>query len=272
MRQILAILFCALAIFAFGQQNDIKDQNFDNVDFSKKYEVANWLFKYDRVAWVSTDSLKRYDKKELERLGKEWFCYQDQSNTWHAVYGKYDNGTYDLVFHFTADENFKVKRIYDAVDTLILNSYSRALVTANKQISDIKAKTNIGFNQFVKRNEDKTFSVWIFPGSQSNGVAVYGGEFIYTIDQSGNTILKDDSYFQGSFRGFKVENTKDIRLSYPEIDKPTLGAVFFVWYYFPYFKSIYICCSKSNSTLTKDLDNKYHWIHTVKEPENKEKD
>jgi len=272
MRQIVTILFCALTVLSFGQKNENKEPNFDIADFSEKYKVAVWLFNYDRVAWITTDSVKIQDKKELERLGDEWFCYKDQGNTWHAVYGKYVNRAYDLIFHFTADENFKVKRINDAVDTLILNSYSRALITANKQISAIKAKVKIGFNQYIKQNEDKTFSVWIFPGLQSNGVAVYGGEFIYTIDQSGNTILKDDSYFQGSFRGFNVDNTKDIRLSYPEIDKPTLGAVFFVWYYFQYFKSIYIDCSKSNSTLTKDIDNKFHWIHTVKEPEKEEKD
>ncbi len=264
MRKMGLIVFCTLTILAFGQKKENKEHNFDFEDFNKKFEVAEWLDKYDHIAWLTTDSLKTYNKAKLERLGKEWFCYQDQRNTWHAVYGKYDNGTYDLVFHFTVDDNFKVKKIYDNVDTLILNSYSRALITASKQISAIKAKANIGFNQYIKQNEDKTFSVWIFSGIQSNGVAVYGGEFIYIIDQSGNTILKDDSYFRGKFLGFKLDKTQEIRLTYPDIDKPTLGAIFFVWYCKQYFMGIHIDCSKSISTLSKDNDNKYSWVHNVK--------
>jgi len=271
MKQIFIIIFCTLTVLTYGQKNKNKSPNFDIADFNKKFEVAEWLYKYDLVAWWTSDSVMTQDKKEIERLGKEWFCYQDQNNTWHAVYGKYDKGTFDLVFHFTVDNNSKVHRTYDKVDTLILNSYSRALITANKQISALKDTVNIRFNQFVKQNDDKTFSVWIFPAFQPNSTAVYGGEFIYTIDQSGNTVLKDDSYFQGSFRGFKVDKPREIWLNYRDTDKPTLGAVFFVWYYKQYFTSIYIDCLKSSSTAFKDSDNKYTWIHAEKEPEKKKK-
>ncbi|MGE5411136.1 MAG: hypothetical protein ACM3MI_09280, partial [Clostridiales bacterium] len=45
-----------------------------------------------------------------------------------------------------------------------------------------------------------------------------------------------DSYFQGEFRGFKVDNPREIWLSYVETEKPTLGAVFFAWYYLSYNK------------------------------------
>lgn len=271
MKQILTIIFCTLTVLTYGQKNKNKGPNFDIADFNQKFEVAEWLCKYDLVAWWTSDSVMAQDKKEIERLGKEWFCYQDQNNTWHAVYGKYDKGTFDLVFHFTVDNNSKVNRTYDKVDTLILNSYSRALITANKQISALKDTVNIRFNQFVKQNDDKTFSVWIFPAFQPNSTAVYGGEFIYTIDQSGNKVLKDDSYFQGNFRGFKVDKPREIWINYRDTDKPTLGAIFFVWYYKQYFTSIYIDCSKSNSTTFKDSDNKYTWIHAEKEPEKKKK-
>jgi hypothetical protein len=205
LRQIWTIIFCTLTVLTYGQKKKNQGPNFDIADFNKKFDVAEWLYTYDHVAWWTSDSVMIQDKNEIERLGNEWFCYQDQTNTWHAVYGRYGNGTFDLVFHFTVDNTSKIKRTYEKVDTLILNSYSRALITANKQISALKDTVGIRFNQFVKQNDDKTFSVWIFPAFQPNNTAVYGGEFIYTIDQSGNTVIQDDSYFQGSFRGFKVD-------------------------------------------------------------------
>lgn len=272
MKHILAIVFCTLSVLTYGQKNKNKGSNFDIADFNQKVEIAEWLYKYDLVAWWTSDSAMVQDKKEIARLGKEWFCFEDQNHTWHAVYGKYDKGVFDLVFHFTVDNNAKVNRTYDKVDTLILNGYSRALITANKQISHLKDSVNIRMNQFIKQNDDKTYSVWIFPAFQPNSTAVYGGEFIYTIDQSGNNVLKDNSYFQGSFRGFKVDNPREIWLNYRDTYKPTLGAVFFVWYYKQYFTSIYIDCSKSTSTAFKGNDNKYTWIHAEKEPDKKKKD
>ena len=258
-----------MTLLSLGQKGKNNVTSFDIEDFNKKFEVAEWLCKYDMIAWWTSDSAMTQDKKEIERLGKEWFCFQDQSYVWHAVYGKYENGIFDLVFHFTVDINSKVKRIYDKVDTILLNSYSRALITANNQINEVSNTNNLRFNQFIKQNENNTFSVWIFPAFQPNSTAVYGGEFIYIIDNSGTKILSNQSYFQGDFRGFKVDEPREIWLNYRDTEKPTLGAIFFVWYYKQYFTSIYIDCSKSNSTAFKHEDNTYTWIHAVKEPKNK---
>ncbi|HEY0428561.1 MAG TPA: hypothetical protein VGC76_12340, partial [Pyrinomonadaceae bacterium] len=127
------------------------------------------------------------------------------------------------------------------------------------------------FNQYIKLNADKTFSVWMLPAFQTNGTAVYGGEFIYTIDQTGNKITKDESYYQGGFRGFKTDPPREIWLNYREKDKPTLGAIFFVWYYRQYFTNIYIDNSASTSTLIKDKDKGYIWVHVEKDSETKPK-
>jgi len=253
-----------MTILAHGQKS--KGPKFDIADFNSKFEVAQWLFEYDYVAWHTSDSVMVQDKSEINRLGREWFCFKDKNKNWHAVYGKYDNQNFDLVFHFKLDSNFKISRVYDKVDTLLLNSYSRALITANKQIKALKDTVNLSFNQFITQNDDKTFSVYILPAFQRNNTVIYGGEFIYSIDYSGNKILKDESYFQGDFRGFKAAPPREIWLNYRELEKPTLGAIFFVWYYKKYFTSINIDCSKSVSTVIKGDNNDYTWLHIEKDP------
>lgn len=240
--------------------------DFDIGDFNKKFEVVEWLSKYDVIAWWTTDSVLAADVNERKRAGgKDWFCYQAPHDTWHAIYGKFANDTFDLVFHYVVDSTRTVRRTYDLVDTLLLNSYSRALQTANKQLTALRDTVKLHFNQFIKQNDDRTFSVWIFPAFQSDGTAVYGGEFIYTIDQSGTNILKDDSYFVGDFYGAKTNKRQEIWLNYPRVDKPTLGGIFFTWYYRDYFKQVTINCSKSNSFLLKDeKENKWSWVHIEK--------
>lgn len=258
---VMALLTIGLTTLTFAQKS--KGLNFDIADFNQKMEVADWLYEYDMIAWRTSDSVMTQDKKDLERLGNEWFCFK-QNDIWHAVYGKYENNQFDLVFHFVVDEG-QVSKTSETIDTTLLHRYSRALQTAAGQLKALRDTINLSFNQYIRENDDQTLSVWILPAFQPNSYAVYGGEFIYTIDQTGTKVLKDDSYFQGQFRGFKVDNPREIWIDYPEIEKPTLGAVFFAWYYKSYFTKIVIDTSKSISTPFMS-DNNWTWIHAEKEP------
>lgn len=267
----IIFLLLAFAFLTFGQVKDAP--KFDIADFNKKFEVADWLVKYDNVAWKTSDVVMQEDKKELARLGAEWFCFQDKNNLWHAVYGKFENNAYTAVFHYTMDNVGKVARVNDKLDTEFLNLHARALATANKQLEvalkDFEAVPR--FNQYIKQNPDKTFSVWLMPAFQTSGVAVYGGEFIYTIDASGNKVTKDESYFQNKFLGFKSQPPREIWLNYRETEKPTLGAIFFVWYYKSYFTKIYIDNARSTSTVIQAPDKTYSWVHVEKDAETKSK-
>lgn len=263
MNKILALFFTGLTTLIYAQEAIGPD--FDIDDFNEKTEVAEWLVEYDMVAWITSDSVMVQDKKDLERLGNEWFCFK-KNDTWHAVYGKYENNQFDLVFHFKVDNKGNVRRTNETVDTSLLHRYSRALQTANKQIEKLKDTVNLRFNQYIKENDDKTLSVWILPAFQPSSFAIYGGEFIYTIDETGKKVLKDDSYFQGQFRGFRVGEPREIRLNYREKEKPTLGAVFFAWYYKSYFTRIVIDNANSFSMPFKS-DNNWIWVHSEKDPD-----
>ncbi|OOG19765.1 hypothetical protein BWD42_07650 [Sphingobacterium sp. CZ-UAM] len=257
MKIFFAILLVGLTTIVFGQAP--KEQGFDSVDFNKKMEIAEWLYKYDMIAWQTSDSVLRQDKRDLERLGGEWFCLEKE-DIWHAVYGKYQDNVFDQVFHFKVDRTGKVSKTTEIVDTTLTHRYSRALQQALAQMKGHNNGLNLKFNQYIRENADQTISVWILPAFQPNHTAIFGGEFSYTFDPSGTKILKDDSYFKGQFKGFKVDRPREIGLDYPELEKPTLGAIFFAWYYKSYFTKIVIENAENSSILQK-TNSGWEWTH-----------
>lgn len=241
----------------------LRAQKIDIKDFYEKSAIAEWLVNYDKAAWWSTDSLMTKDKSRIERLGKEWFCFQDSTNTWHSVYGKYENGVYDQVFHFVVKSQSEVKESAEVLDQNFLAAHAKALNRAFQAADSITSSSGIAFNNYIRKKENGNFEVYIFPAFQTNGVAVYGGEFVYEISPD-NEIVKDNSYYQGQFRGFKSNPPREIWLNYRELDQPSLGAVFFAWYYKPYFTKIHIDTKKSISLPMQDSD-RWIWVHSEKE-------
>lgn len=263
--KILALILLLVSA-AFGQKDKNDLPKFDIADFNEKLKVAEWLVEYDFVAWKTSDEVMAQDPKEIEKLGAEWFCFQDKTGLWHAVYGKFANERYDAVFHFTMNKESKISRVNEKIDAEFLNLHAKTIIKANQQMkAALKDAPTPRFNQYIKQNADKTFTVWLLPAFQTDGTAIYGGEFIYTIDSSASKILKDESYFQKNFRGFKTTPPREIWLNYSELEKPTLGAIFFVWYYKSYFTKIFIDNSKSTSTVIGTEPKNYTWVHVEKE-------
>lgn len=258
----LIVMFSSVVL---GQSPKTSAPSFDIADFNRKFEVAQWLVEYDTIAWKTTDVLMALPKDELTKLGQEWFCFQDAAKAWHAVYGRISEGKYEVAFHYVVDREFKITRTQDKIDTEFLNAFAQALSTARGQVAKAIPANSPRLNQYIKRNPDKGFTVWLFPAFQPDSTAVFGGEFIYTLDPTGAKILKDESYFQGSFRGFKTSPPREIWLNFREQEKPSLGAIFFVWYYKSYFTSINIDNAKYVSTVIKNGDNGYIWLNVEKE-------
>ncbi|HRI04322.1 MAG TPA: hypothetical protein PLL77_11320 [Pyrinomonadaceae bacterium] len=261
---LLSLLFIS-ALTSSGQTPKTSGPNFDTADFSKKSEIAQWLVEYDEVAWKTSDVLMTEDKTEIAKLGAEWFCFQDGKKLWHAVYGKFANDKYDLVFHYLFDSAGKITKTTDTVDQKFLNTHARALTTAKSTLTAKIPANSPRFNQYIRQNSDKTFNVWMLPAFQPDGTAVFGGEGIYQIDGAGSKIIADTSYFQKNFRGFKTNPPREIWLDYREVEKPTLGSIFFVLYYKAYFTNIFIDNSKSTSSIIKDDKVGYFWVNVEKE-------
>lgn len=254
------LLIVALVSVIAGQAKT----QFDIDDFNKKFAVVEWLVEYDNVAWKTTDVVLEQPKEELERMGREWFCFQDKDNVWHAVYGRLVGEKYEPAFHFEMDRNEKITRSTKPIDASFLNGHAKALKTGLTKLTTTIPEDSPRFNQYIRQNADKTYSVWLLPAFQPNRMAVYGGEAIYTIDATGTKILKDESYFQKDFRGFMSDPPREIWLDYKEMDKPSLGAIFFVWYYKTYFTQIAIENAKTTSTVIKTPAG-HMWVHVEKD-------
>ncbi len=273
MKKTFTLLFLISCHFwAFSQSKAKSTFKFDLVDFTKKQKQAEWLYQYDQFAWITSDSVAAENIKEHTRLGEEWFCYQDNKRVWHGIYGDYKNGKFDVVFHYTGTPT-KVKEVKMPVDTLILHRYARALNTAHvalnsKHKDDI---VDIRLNQFIQKNADKSFTVWLLPAYQSNETLIYGGEFTYQIDSTGKILLKDDSYFKGTFTKVKLEKrNKELTVEYPELDKPTLGGIFFSWTYKEFFPSLSLKTKTSiNTIVSKKVSGKetFGWQHLPNDDE-----
>ena len=244
-------------------------QDFDIDDFNEKFEIAEYLYEYDLIAWWTSDSVMNSDQGEIEQLGAEWFCVKGD-RYWRAYYGKDVSGNFNSVFQYHVDSSYMVARTYEETDSTLLNPYSRALVNSSRQTKVIRNSSKLRFNQYVRKTANSEIEVWVLPAFQPNSTAVFGGEYYYLFDATGNNLLTKNEYFQGELRGFKVGEPREIWLDYTDVESPTLGAVFFVWYYKSYFTQINIETSKSVSTVFKDGE-KYTWMHIIKEEEKKTK-
>ena len=265
MKKLTIVLFVLTScILASGQKPNVKGPQFDISDFNAKFETAQWLVEYDGVAWKTTDVLMQQNEKDLERLGPEWFCFQDKDKIWHAVYGKLTQGRYEAVFHYVRGPGEKITKSDTKIDQDFLNRHAIALSTSREKLMTSIPENSPRFNQYIRQNPDKTFSVWMLPAFQPDGTAVYGGEAVYTLDASGTKLIKDESYFQKNLRGFASQPPREIWLNYTEMEKPSLGAIFFVWYYKSYFTQILIDNVKTTSTVI-GVGGNFVWTHVEKD-------
>ncbi len=259
----IAFILLSTADFANAQNQSEKEEveNFIN-RFNKKMDTVTWLCEYDDIAWRTSDSVFATPKEEQSRLGSEWFCYK-KGDTWHASYGKYSNGKYEMVYHYTVDTNNTIHRVYSVIDTSISNSFCRALINATSLLDKYPDTIKVRFNQYIKRNPDSLISVYFFPAFTENGIAVSGGEFYYLFDVNGNNLISKSEYSQG-YVGYKPDPKREIWLDYKNVDEATLGSAFFVWYYRKYFDRIVIDAKKFKSTVFHD-EKGYYWVHAKKD-------
>ena len=90
---LLVFAIVIVSFVSYGQETKKEGPKFDNVDFSRKLEIVQWLVEYDNVAWKTTDILLTQDKAEMSKLGAEWFCFQQGHVTLDHVETDYNTGT-----------------------------------------------------------------------------------------------------------------------------------------------------------------------------------
>jgi hypothetical protein len=110
---------------------------------------------------------------------------------------------------------------------------------------------------------DSAIEVWYLPGWQPRAeVMVYGGEASFTFDVSGSEerarhVLLDP------WRGYPLDDTTEIVLSYAERALPTVGSLFFLYANWKYYKKITILTRSYLSTLVESPEGPM-LIHAVR--------
>lgn len=241
-----------------------KNLHFDNVSFSDKLAVAEWMVEYDSVAWRMSELVTRATWDELARMGREWFCYKGDDSIWHGIYGKYKDGKYDLVIHYILGANDTIDVSCTSPDTARLSAISRAIRTAYREATPILGGSSAKMNKFVRVNDNRSISVWLMPALQSLDVALYGGEFFYRFNTTGDLLLERSEYYQGNFKGLRLGKLREVQLNYEDTETPTLGAVYFALKYRSRFSGIRINTRAGTSLFAFSQVKGYYWLHADK--------
>ena len=233
--------------------------------FAVNERIANWILAYDRVAWITSDSVMAAPPALRDGLGGEWFCLE-QADTWHAVYGRYsaDSQRYRIVFHYQGGATSPFVSSKAPLDTLELVAFARALSEARAAFPDTLTATNIRFNQYVRRLPDRSIEVWFLPAQQSNGLIVWGAELRYIYASDGGARLA--STVTGSaLRGLYPDTTRTVDINERTRDIPSVGAIFVLLAYKHDFQKIYVWTSRFLTTLVRGDDGQYVWINAVRD-------
>lgn len=238
--------------------------NFPYDAFVASEAVARWLAAYDRVAWVTTDSLQTLPDSLRTGLGPEWFCLQDGSR-WHALYGSYDSTAqrYRLAVHYVVQDSM-VRRSVERVDTAETTVLARGLVTARRALLPI-ARKNLLFNGYVRRLPSRQVEVWYLPAWQANGWLVTGAELHYVLDSTGSTIV-DSTATVGKLVAFAPDTSVAIHIDDRSREAAGVGSLFVLLAYGWAFKQVYIETKRFRTALYRG-PGQQAWMHVLRPAE-----
>lgn len=261
---LLGLLLQSLPVLVLAQDSSATMGGFRYVAFGDSERVANWIMRYDRVAWITTDSVLAAPNDVRSRLGGEWFCFEADS-AWHAVYGRYsaDSDRYRVVLHYVARGRQTFRSMTQLLDTASFLSLARALSHGRSAFPDSLTRTGIAFNQYIRRLADSTIEIWYLPGQQTNGLITWGAEVrqLYTAD--GRTLLSAGTFGAG-LRGLYADTTRQVDIDEEAHEVPSVGAIFALLAYHQAFRRVYVWTSGFLSTLVRGDDGQFVWIHAVR--------
>lgn len=251
------LIFACLLILVFFFSNKIYAQREKLSDaFIRNFEMVRKLESYSNAAWFVSKSIVKEPDSIISQLSSDWFCYPAEEMCWYAVYGKWENDKYIPLLNYEVDTNWVIKRNF-AKDTITVDQLSQALRVAKNHYATLVEVPPIDLNWFVIQDK-KNINVIVLPAIQSDGSMVYGYEYHIIISQKDMTV-KDTMQYYSELLYYKPDKEKDIELKYNECTTPSVGAIYFAWYYRRYFKSVSISCKKFSWGVFNWMNGKYSW-------------
>jgi hypothetical protein len=237
---------------------------FKHKEFAQRCSLATILAFDDFAAWRTSDSIIAEKKHRLDSLDDTWFVQAGETR--RVFYGRFfpEADTYSAKYAFEVENDSSVRRIPETIDSSTLD-LAQAVYTGSERFKSIldSFMLDFKFNHYIRRNDDRTFSMWFFPAGVNNFCA-YGLSIFLTIDTSGIDILNvvitgnELKYFeiQKVPSSIELDNTFD--------DVPSVGNIFFMIIYGKHFQQITIKNRNSKSTAVLSPDSAaLQWTHTM---------
>jgi hypothetical protein len=223
--------------------------------------TARWIASYDRVAWVTTDSLRLLPDSARAGIGPEWLCLQDSSR-WHAVYGQYDSTAqrYHVGVHYVVQDSM-VRLTREPLDTAEAAVLARGLVVTLPRVRPIVPR-NLMYNRYVRRLPTRQVEVWYLPAWQPNGWLIEGAELRYVLDSTAGRVV-DSTVWIGRFTAWAPDTGLTIHINDRSREAAGVGPLFVLLAYGWAFKEVYIETRRFRSMLYRGPRGPA-WIHALR--------
>ena len=227
-----------------------------------KQVEATHLAMYDALAWGTSDTLSKYEMKNLEgKLGAEWFGYT-MGEDWIFTYGKFENGKYfsGVRYKISNGKTVKINKGNDSLEQMYGKMLNQVLDSGIQKFYDKGVKPNwIVYNDTLSKQQ----KVWLLPSVTQNWEIIYGYEIEYVFNATGDSHLK--TYERGGNLMYHLpDESKNAEVVTDEkLDLPTVGDLYFVERWGHLFKSAIAIGKKLDVTQLKSKNQK-SWFSIAK--------
>lgn len=259
-RCVLCLIFILIASATAGaQEAGSRPADFEANRIRARVDTAGWLLEYDRAAWIASDSMVAVAEEYKDRLGLEWFCYEEDQQ-WHVVFGKYDPDAdeYVIALHFEEDSIAGFRRLDGSEDVPSLLPYARSLYHSRSRLPATVARRIGAVNWYVRQLPDNRLEVRYLPAQLPNGMILHGPEFHYVFDQEGRDLLGAGTV-EAELRGLWPDTTLVVVIDNRAREVPTVGQLFFAYRFDDSFQNVRIRNRRFISTI---VDGR--WTHLRK--------
>lgn len=212
--------------------------NPDHLAIGRNLQTAEWMLKYDRTAWGTSDLLPKEDKETLLKVSAVWFCLE-QDGVAYALYGQVQSNAFAVALCYRQVSEGKFAKV-SPLEFPDKDRFARAIALTLPEIQEFTRRTTVRFNYYIRNEADK-IAVYYLPAFQTDGRLAYGIQHTYFLDASGDKILSEEKHGQ-ILRGAIPDKNTTITLEMTESSVPTPQAMFTMMSFRHHFADILTHC------------------------------
>jgi len=194
-------------------------------EFFVNSSIATYLVDYDKMAWVTSDTLKKYHSDQMKiKVGSEWFGYR-LNDKMYFVFGKYENNSYSKFKRYVLDGDriIESNNGNDLIEELYGRAINIVIDSAYSKMSEIGHR----FNWYVYQNKiDSSVVVYFLPSLGPNGELVYGREFSYVLTKNADSIVRVYDDF-GKLNYYEPNVNTEITIADYNEKTPSIGNLYY---------------------------------------------